>query len=65
MPPPPRSKGTKPWVKPVLTMVHEVTSIGAGVKQPTPISYEGRVDPAIGQFAPATPYATYGPFQNI
>ena len=55
----------KPWAKPVLSMLHEVTSIGSGTKQPSAQSYEGRIDPAAGQFAPATPYSTYGPFQNI
>ena len=61
--PAPFAGARKPWVKPVLMMMHEVTSIGTGTKQPSPQSYEGRIDPAVGS-GPA-PYRTYGPFQQI
>ena len=54
-----KSRGArKPWVKPVVTMLLNVTSTGDGAKQPNPGAYEGRPDPA-------SLYNTYGPFQQI
>ena len=52
-------------MKPVVTRMDEVTSTGAGAKQPGPEFYEGAPTGGPGQFAPPTPYSTYGPVQNV
>ena len=60
-PPPTKQDGEgarKPWAKPVITTLFDVTSTGDGAKQPNPAAYEGRPDPA-------ALYNTYGPFQQL
>ena len=66
-PPPPHNRELerKPWVKPVVTRMHEVTSTRSGAKQPGAEFYEGGPTGGPGEYAPPTPYSTYGPFQNI
>ena len=52
----------RPWVKPVVRRVHEVTATATGTKQPGPSSYEGR---STGPQGDPTPFETYGPIQQL
>ena len=65
-PPPPEKEGggrsaRKPWAKPVLATLADVTAAGTGTKQPSPNSYEGAPEADGGD----TPYQSYGPFSQI
>ena len=55
----------KPWVKPVLSSMHEMMSTGTGAKNPTPQSYEGNTAGLPAMLLAPAPFSQYGPFQNI